>query len=183
MDNVVERPSDDVMRASLLVLLLVAVRAVVGGSNRSALPDDSCVPNILEGVVLSPDSMPEPVLVMKTVAVEAAEQFAQLEGGAPDLERLSNKLKEHPGISAIAVSMTSSPGHAFVIYRQNDEWIRIHRLNNGSSVVDTTWRIFLDAERNQSSKATSYWSPPFLDCLTGQWLFGYSVSILLGQNR
>ena len=176
------------MRASLLVLLLVAVRAVVGDTNRSSLPDDleplgSCVPNILEGVVLSSDNMPEPVLEMKKVAVEAAEQFAQLEGGAPDLERLSNKLKEHPDLSAIAVSMSSSPGYAFVIYRHSDDRIRVHRLNNQSSLVDTSWRIFLDAERNQSSKATSYWSPPFLDCLTGTWLFGYSVSILLGQNR
>ncbi|KAJ9588370.1 hypothetical protein L9F63_018296 [Diploptera punctata] len=177
------------MKASLSVLLLVAVRAVLAGTNnRSSIPDDveplgSCVPNILEGVVLSPDNMPEAVLELKKVAVEAAEELAQLKGGAPGLDQLSNKLKQHTELSAIAVSMSSSPGYAFVIYRHTDDDIKVHRLSNQSSPVDTTWRTFLDAERNQSSKATSYWSPPFLDCLTGKWLFGYSVSILLGQNR
>jgi trans-aconitate methyltransferase len=168
------------MRTSLLLLLLVAVRAVVGASNRSWLPDDTelvatCVPRILDGVLLSAH-MPDWMLKLKQVAKEAP---WGLEGGAPDEESLRRKLKEHPQITAIAVSLSRPPGHAAVVYRTSDESVLVHQLTNLSSLVDTTWRSVLDTSWNQSYKASNNsegWTPPFLDCLTAKWLFGYSVS-------
>jgi len=173
--------SDDVMRTSLLLLLLVAVRAVVGASNRSLLPNDTelvatCVPSILDGVLLSPHNMPDWMLKLKQVAEEAARGVAR---GAFEEELLRRKLKEHPEIRAIAVSLSRPPGHAVVIYRTGDESVLVHQLTNLSSLVDTTWRSVLDTSWNQSYKASDNsegWTPPFLDCLTAKWLFGYSVS-------
>lgn len=175
--------SDDVMKASLLVLLLVAVRAVIGGTNRSLLPDDtelpgSCVPTVLEGVLLSAGNLPDRVLNLKPVAMQAAQEVA---GGVRDVERLLKlKLKEHRVLTAIAVSLSRPPENATVVYRSGDDRTQVHRLTNLSSLVDTTWRNVLDADWNQSSKASNIselWTPPFLDCLTRKWLFGYSVSL------
>ncbi|XP_023712991.2 probable G-protein coupled receptor 158 [Cryptotermes secundus] len=174
------------MKASLLVLLLVAVRAVIGGTNRSLLPDDtellgSCVPTVLEGVLLSAGNLPDRVVNLKPVAMQAAQEVA---GGVRDVERLLMlKLKEHRVLTAIAVSLSRPPENATVIYRSGDDSTRVHRLSNLSSLVDTTWRTVLDADWNQSSKAsdvTELWTPPFLDCLTRKWLFGYSVSLHRG---
>jgi hypothetical protein len=169
------------MRTSLLLLLLVAVRAVVGASNRSFLPNDTelvvatCVPSILDGVLVSAH-MPDWMLKLKQVAVEAAEGLAR---GAFEEEPLRRKLKEHPKITAIAFSLSRPPVHAAVVYRTSDESVLVHQLTNLSSLVDTTWRSVLDTSWNQSYKASDIsegWTPPFLDCLTAKWLFGYSVS-------
>jgi hypothetical protein len=169
------------MRTSLLLLLLVAVRAVVGASNRSFLPNDNelvatCVPSILDGVLVSAQNMPDWMLKLKQVAVEAARGVAR---GAFE-EELRRKLKEHPKITAIAVSLSRPPVHAAVVYRTSDESVLVHQLTNLSSLVDTTWRSVLDTSWNQSYKAADIsegWTPPFLDCLTAKWLFGYSVSL------
>jgi hypothetical protein len=168
------------MRTSLLLLLLVAVRAVVGASNRSLLPNETepvatCVPSILDGVLLSAH-MPDWMLKLKQVATEVARGVA---GGAFGEETLRRKLKDHPEITAIAVSSSRPPGHAAVVYRIGDENVRVHQLTNPSSLVDTTWLSVLDSSWNQSYKASDNsegWTPPFLDCLTAKWLFGYSVS-------
>jgi len=173
--------SDDVMRTPLLLLLLVAVRAVVGASNRSLLPDDTelvstCVPSILDGVLLSAHNMPDWMLKLKQVAMEAARGVAR---EAFEEEPLRRKLKEHPEIRAIAVSLSRPPGHAAVVYRTSDESVLVHHLTDLSSLVDTTWRSVLDTSWNQSYKASDIsegWTPLFLDCLTAKWLFGYSVS-------
>jgi hypothetical protein len=163
------------MRASLLVLL-VAVRAVVGGTNRSLVPDGtethgSCVPSILESVLLSADSLPEWVLSLKRIAMEVT-------GGAPKTEQLLRTLKEHPELTAIAVSLSRPPEYAAVVYRLGDQKIQSHQLSN-FSVLDRTWRRLLDADWNQNHKVsdvTGFWTPLFLDCLTQKWLFGYTVS-------
>lgn len=173
--------SDDVMRTSLLLLLLVAVRAVVGASNRSLLPDDTelvatCVPSIVDGVLPSEHNMPGWMLKLKEVATETAQVEAR---GDHEEESLRRKLKEHPKITAIAVSLSRPPGHAAVVYRTSDESVLVHQLTNLSSLVDTTWRSVLDTSWNQSYKASDIsdgWTPPFLDCLTAKWLFGYSAS-------
>lgn len=170
------------MRASLLLLLLVAVRAVVGATNRSLLPDDtelvaSCVPTILQGVLVSTHNLPEWMLKLKVVAMDATKFVA---GRAPEEELLRRKLNEHPNITAIAVSLSLPPGPAAVVYRTGDKSIQVHQLSNLSSLLDTTWRSVLDADWNQSYKAydnSEIWTPPFLDCLTAKWLFGYSVSL------
>jgi hypothetical protein len=170
------------MTASLLLLLLVAVRVVVGATNRSLLPDEtepvaSCVPHILEGVLISTHNLPDWMLKLKRLAMEAAQGVA---GGAPDEERLRRTLKDHPEVTAIAVSLSRPPGHAAVLYRTGDDSLQVHQLTNLSSFVDTTWRSVLDAGRNQSYKPSDIselWTPPFLDCLTTKWLFGYSVSL------
>jgi hypothetical protein len=169
------------MRASLLVLLVVAVRAVVGGTNRSLLPDDteplgSCVPTILEGVLLSADNLPNWVFSLKRIAMEAAKR---VEGGAPEEEQLLRILEEQPELTAIAVSLSRPPEYAAVVYRVGDQKTQVHQLNN-LSVVDKTWRRLLDAGWNQSyknSNITSLWTPLFLDCLSQKWLFGYTVSL------
>jgi hypothetical protein len=170
--------SDDVMKGSLLLLLLVAVRAVIGGTNRSLLPDDTCVPTVLEGVLLSAGNLPDRLLNLKPVAMQAAQDVT---GGVRDLEQLLKlKLRDHHVLMAIAVSLSRPPENATVVYRSADERIQVHRLNNLSSLVDKTWRNVLDADWNQSSKASDtseLWTPPFLDCLTRKWLFGYSVSL------
>jgi hypothetical protein len=114
---------------------------------------------------------------LKQVAVEAARGAAR---GAFEEEPLRRKLKEHPEITAIAVSLSRPPGHAAVVYRIGDESVLVHQLTNLSSLVDKTWRSVLDPSWNQSDKASDIsegWTPPFLDCLTAKWLFGYSVSI------
>jgi hypothetical protein len=168
------------MRTSLLLLLLVAVRAVVGASNRS-LPNGAdlvatCVPSILDGVLLSAHNMPDWMLKLKQVAAEAARGVAR---GAFEEEPLRRKLKEHPEITAIAVSLSRPSGHTAVIYRTGDESVLVHQLTNLSSLVDTTWRSVLDTSWNQSYKASDIsegWTPLFLDCLTTKWLFGYYVS-------
>jgi hypothetical protein len=170
------------MRTPLLLLLLVAVRAVVGASNRSLLPDDTelvatCVPSILDGVLLSAHNKPDWMLKLKQVAMDAARGVAR---GAFEEEPLRRKLKEHPEITAIAVSLSRPPGHAAVVYRTNDESVLVHHLTNLSSLVDTTWRSVLDTSWNQSYMASDMsegWTPLFLDCLTAKWLFGYSVSL------
>jgi hypothetical protein len=171
------------MEGSLSVLLVVLVRAVIGGTNRSVLPDDteplgSCVPNILEGLLLSAGNLPARVLDLRRVATEIAEKVA---AGLPELEHLLQlRLKEHPELMAVAVSLPRPPENATVIYRAADNNIRVHRLSNLSSSVDTTWRNLLDADWDQSYKASDtsqLWTPPFLDCLTRKWLFGYSVSL------
>ena len=169
------------MRTPLLLLLLVAVHAVVGASNRSLMPDDTelvatCVPSILDGVLLSAHNMPDWMLKLKQVAMEAARGVTR---GAFEEEPLRRKLKEHPEITAIAVSLSRPPGHAAVVYRTSDESVLVHQLTNLSSLVDTTWRSVLDTSWNQSYKASDIsegWTPLFLDCLTAKWLFGYSVS-------
>ena len=170
--------SDDVMRTLFLLLLLVAVRAVVGASNRSVLPDDTelvatCVPSILEGVHFSSHNLPDWMLKLKQVAMEAARLVAV----GPTDEELLRKMKEHPQITAIAVSL-SRPEDVAVVYRTGEESVLLHQLTNQSSLVDATWRSVLDSSRNQSYKTSDYsegWTPPFLDCLTAKWLFGYSV--------
>lgn len=168
------------MRTSLLLLLLVAVCAVVGATNRSWLPDDtemtaSCVPSVLEGVLVSAHNLPDWILKTKRVAMEAAQGVA---GGAPEEERLLRTLREHPEITAIAVCLSRPPGYAAVVYRTGEGSIQVHQLNNMTSLLDATWRSVLDAGWNQSyksSETSELWTPPFLDCLTMKWLFGYSV--------
>jgi hypothetical protein len=165
------------MRTSLLLLLLVAVRTVVGTSNRSFLPNDAelvatCVPSILDGVLVSAHNMPDWMLKLKQVAVEASRVVAR---GAFGEEPLRRKLKEHPKITAIAVSLSGPPVYADVVYRTSDESVLVHQLTNLSSLVDTTWRSVLDTSYN-ASDISEGWTPPFLDCLTAKWLFGYSVS-------
>jgi hypothetical protein len=169
------------MTASLLVLLLVAVRAVVGGTNVTSLPDDteplgSCVPSILEGVLLSANNLPDWVINLKQVAMETAQGMA---GGAPEDNQLLGTLKKHPQLAAIAASLPRLSGYAAVVYRSSEGKLLVHRLTN-SSLVDTAWRSLLDVVRNQSyhtSGTSEMWTPLFLDCLTRNWLFGYSTSL------
>ncbi|XP_021920133.1 probable G-protein coupled receptor 158 isoform X3 [Zootermopsis nevadensis] len=165
------------MRASLLVLLLVAVRAVVGGTNRSLVPDDteqlgSCVPNILEGVLGSAINLPGWVFSLKRIAMEVVL-------GSSEVEHLLRTLGEHPELSAIAVSSPRPPVYAAVVYRVGDQKMQVHQLSNVSA-VDKAWRRLLDADWNHSYKAsniTDLWTPLFFDCLTQKWLFGYTVSL------
>jgi len=172
------------MRTSLLLLLLVAVRTVVGTSNRSFLPHDTelvatCVPSILNGVLVSAHNMPDWMLKLKQVAEEAAGEVVGEAFEEESLEQLRRKLKEHPKITAIAVSLSGPPVHADVVYRTSDERVLVHQLTNLSSLVDKTWRSVLHTSWNQSYKGSDIsggWTPLFLDCLTAKWLFGYSVS-------
>jgi hypothetical protein len=147
------------------------------------LPDDteplgSCVPSILEGVLLSAGNLPARVLNLKRVAMEVAQKMA---AGVSEVERLLElKLKQYPELTAIAVSLPRPPENSAVFYRAGDDNVQVHRLTNLSSLVDAAWRNLLDADWNQSYKASEIselWTPPFLDCLTRKWLFGYSVSL------
>jgi hypothetical protein len=170
------------MTVSLLVLLLVAVCSAVGGTNRSLLPDDTeplsiCVPNILEGVLLPASNLPDWVFSLKRIAVEVVQGAT---GGAPEVQQLLGTLKDHPEVTAIAVSLPRPSEYAAVVYRAADQKIRVHQLSNLSSVVDTTWRSVLDADWNQGHKVSDIselWTPLFLDCLTQKWLFGYTVAL------
>lgn len=158
-----------------MLLLLVAVRAVVGASNRSLLRDDTelvatCVPSI------PAHYMPDWMLKLKPFTKETAQGVAS---GAFEEEPLRSTLKEHSIITAIAVSLSRPTGHAAVVYRTSNESVLVHYLTNLSSLVDTTWRTVLDPSWNQSYKASNNsegWTPLFLDCLTAKWLFGYSAS-------
>lgn len=83
---------------------------------------------------------------------------------------IESTMEKHPGIVSISTSVSKGPEKRKIsqtIYRKGGFFVDEHRKGYPQFATDDS----------------SYWTPLFQDCLTGNWIFGFSYSVTNGNQR